>query len=114
VTRRRPTYLELSNDPELAVLAALDRLLELSVAALLAKHPDLGVEEPEPHRLTAHAGSIIEASSHLQALLKGYRAALARHYRDIPSDLPGPPEHASAGSAGEHPATRRNPVGPGT
>lgn len=84
MTRRRPTYLELSNDPELAVLAALDRLLELSVAALLAKHPDLGVEEPEPHRLTAHAGSIIEASSHLQALLKGYRAALARHYRDIP------------------------------
>jgi hypothetical protein len=84
VTRRRPTYLELSSDPELAVLAALDRLLELSVAALLAEHPDLGVDEPEPHRLTAHAGSIIEASDHLRDLLKGYRAALARRYRDIP------------------------------
>ncbi len=85
MTRRRPTYLELSSDPELAVLAALDRLLELSVAALLAAHPDLGVDdEPEPHRLTAHAGSIIEASDHLRDLLKGYRAALARRYRDIP------------------------------
>ncbi len=83
MTSRRPTPLDLSNDPELAVLAALDRLLELSVAALLAEHPDLGVDEPEPHRLTTRAGSIIEASYHLRDLLKGYRAALARHYRAI-------------------------------
>jgi hypothetical protein len=30
------------------------------------------------------AGSIIEAAHCLRGLLKGYRAALARHYRDIP------------------------------
>jgi len=84
VTLRRPTPRDLSSDPELAVLAALDLLLELSVAALHAGHPDLGGDEPEPHRLTARAGTIIEAAHHLRGLLKGYRAALARHYRDIP------------------------------
>ena len=84
MTSRRPTPLDLSNDPELAVLAALDLLLELSVTALHTTYPDLGADDPEPHRLTAHAGSIIEASYHLRDLLKGYRAALARHYRDIP------------------------------
>ncbi|OFX24471.1 MAG: hypothetical protein A2V77_12355 [Anaeromyxobacter sp. RBG_16_69_14] len=65
-------------------LAALDLLLDLSVAALHAVHPDLGVDEPEPHRSTVLAGSIIEAAHRLRGLLKGYRAALARHYRDIP------------------------------
>jgi hypothetical protein len=47
-------------------------------------HPDLGVDDPEPHRPTALAGSVIEAAHRLRGLLKGYRAALARHYRDIP------------------------------
>jgi hypothetical protein len=85
VTSRQPTHCDLSSDPELAVLAALDLLLELSVAALHAVHPDLGLDEPEPHRLTVHAGTIIEAAHRLRGLLKGYRAALARHYRgDIP------------------------------
>jgi len=45
VTSRRPTHRDLSSDPELAVLAALDLLLELSVAALHAVHPDLGVDD---------------------------------------------------------------------
>ncbi len=84
MTWRRPTPLDLSNDPELAVLAALDVLLELSVAALHAGYPDLGVDEPEPHALTARAGAIVDAAHRLRGLLKGYRAALARHYRDIP------------------------------
>ena len=84
MTSRSPTPHELSSDPELAALAALDLLLEISVAALHAVHPDLGVDEPEPHRSTVLAGSIIEAAHRLRGLLKGYRAALARHYRDIP------------------------------
>jgi hypothetical protein len=84
VTSRRPSPLELSNDPELAALAALDRLLEISVSALLAEHPDLGADGPEPHRLTMIAGSIIEEAHRLRALLKAYRATLARHHRDIP------------------------------
>ena len=83
MTSRSPTPRELSCDPELAVLAALDLLLELSVAALHAGHPDVGLDEPEPHQLTACAGTIIEAAHRLRGLLKGYRAALARHYRDI-------------------------------
>ena len=86
MTLRRPTHRELSRDPELAVLAALDLLLVLSVAALHAVHPELGVDEPEPHRLTVRAGTIIEAAHRLRALLKAYRAALARHYRS--SDIP--------------------------
>ena len=84
MTSRSPTPRELSCDPELAVLAALDRLLEISVAALHAVHPDPGVDDPEPHRPTALAGSIIEAAHRLRGLLKAYRAALARHYRNIP------------------------------
>jgi hypothetical protein len=38
VAARRPTPLKLSNDPELAALAALNLLLEISVSALLAEH----------------------------------------------------------------------------
>jgi hypothetical protein len=84
VTYRRPSPLDLSNDPELATLAALDLLLELSVSTLHAAYPDIGIDEPETHRLTALAGSIIEAAHGLRGLLKSYRAALARHHRDIP------------------------------
>lgn len=84
MTSPRPTPLDLSNDPELAVLAALDALLELSVSALHAEHPDLGVDESEPHQLTVLAGSIIESARRLRDLLRAYRAALARHHRDVP------------------------------
>jgi hypothetical protein len=84
VTSRKPTPLELSNDPELATLAVLDLLLEISASALLAVHPDLGTDEPEPHRLTTLVGSIVEETHRLRDLLKAYRAALARHHRDIP------------------------------
>lgn len=84
MTSRRPSPLDLSNDPELAALAALDLLLELSVSALHAAYPDIGIDEPETHRLTALAGSIIEAAHGLQDLLKAYRTALARHHRNIP------------------------------
>jgi hypothetical protein len=83
MTWRRPSPFELANDPERAALAALDLLLEISVSALLAEHPDLGAE-PEPHHLTALAAAIIEAAHALHALLRRYRAALARHQRDVP------------------------------
>jgi hypothetical protein len=82
VTSRRPSPLELSNDPELAALAALDLLLEISVSALLAEHPDLGADEPD--QLTTLAGSIIDEAHRLRDLVKAYRAALARHHRNIP------------------------------
>ena len=84
MTSRRPTHLELANDPELAVLAALDVLLELSVSALHAAHPDLGVDDPEPHQLTMLAGSIIESAHGLRDLLRAYRVALERHHRNVP------------------------------
>ncbi|HUL46247.1 MAG TPA: hypothetical protein VLV25_04050 [Steroidobacteraceae bacterium] len=77
-----PSPLDLSNDPELAALTALDHLLELSVSALLAVHPDLGADDQQ-QRLTVLTRSIIEEAYHLRDLLKAYRAALARHYRDI-------------------------------
>ncbi len=81
MTARTPSPLELSNDPELAALAALDLLLEISVSSLLAEHPDLGADEQD--RLMTLAGSIIEEAHRLRDLLKAYRAALARHHRDI-------------------------------
>jgi hypothetical protein len=84
VTPRRPSPLDLSNDPELAALSALDLVLEFSVSALLAEHPDLGADDQEPHRLTVLAGSIIEEAHHLRDLLKAYRAALARHHTNFP------------------------------
>jgi hypothetical protein len=81
---RTPSPLDLSNDPELAALAALDLLLELSASVLLVEYPDLGLEDQERHRLTALAGSIVEQAHRMRGLLKAYRAALARHHRNIP------------------------------
>ena len=80
---RRLTPQQIANDPELAMLAALDAVLELSVPSLFAQHQDIGHDD-QPDRLTTLAVSIITSAEELRVLLRGYRVALARRYRDIP------------------------------
>ena len=80
---RRLTPQQLSCDPELAALAALDLLIELAISSLYAQHQDIGQDVPE-NSLTTLACSIIDSAHSLRLLLRRYRTALARHYRDKP------------------------------
>ena len=68
------------------MLADLDLLLELAVAALCTVHPNLGVDESEPHQPTVLAGSLIEAAHRLGGLLEGYRAGWTGTTATCPSD----------------------------
>jgi hypothetical protein len=76
---------QLEANPELAVLSVLDATLQQAACALLAEHQDIGRHDDELP-LTAAARAIIDSAWGLQALLRRYRAALARHRRsrDIP------------------------------
>lgn len=76
---------KLTLDPELAILSALDVTLKQAACALLATHQDIGRLEDEPPVTTA-ARAVIAAAWNLRALLRRYRAALARdrRRRDIP------------------------------
>lgn len=70
---RLPTPAELDETPALALLAALDHALELTLRALLAAHPQLGDPEcpawardpapahPAAERLVAAASALAEA-----------------------------------------------------
>lgn len=78
---RRPTPSQLACDPELATLAALDLMLELTRAALLAQHQDIG-HVVDDHPLTTLVCDIIDAADSLRILLRRYRASLARLYRN--------------------------------
>ena len=80
---RRPTPDELSCHPELAALAALDLMLDLAVAALLARHPEIGLDVPYDSPATLVC-SVAEAADALRLLVRRYRAVLARHNRNIP------------------------------
>ena len=57
-----PTPPELDRAPELAVLAALDGVLEITFCALLAAHPELADAERPYWRLPASKSSCIAAN----------------------------------------------------
>jgi hypothetical protein len=78
----RPTPQQLACDPELAALAALELMTDLARSALLARHQNIGNEVPED-ALTIAACSVIDSADSLRVLLHRYRAALARHYRNM-------------------------------
>jgi hypothetical protein len=76
-----PTPQQLTCDPELASLAALDLTLYLAKASLLARHPDIGNEISDDD-LTTLVWSIIDSAERLRVLLRRYCAALARDYQN--------------------------------
>ena len=78
---RIPTPDDLDRAPELAILAALDHTLAVSVAALAGAHPELG--DPErpywlgsPSRSVTIAKTLIRRALGLQRTIRAYRRAL--------------------------------------
>ncbi|MCA1823401.1 MAG: hypothetical protein LC640_03900 [Frankia sp.] len=88
-----PTPHELVAAPELAILAALQNLIELSTRALLAAHPELIGEWSHLHPPDAqavHADRLIRLASRLaNATTRYHTAALAALERpDTDDDIP--------------------------
>lgn len=75
---------DITNDPELAILAALDAVLQVTACALFAQYPDLYDEVPghDPHRLGALSASIIDSADGLRRFISDYRVAIERRYSD--------------------------------
>jgi len=78
---RIPTPDDLDRAPELAILAALDHTLAVSVAALAGAHPELG--DPErpywlgsPSRSVTIAMTLIRRTRGLQRAIRAYRRAV--------------------------------------
>jgi hypothetical protein len=88
-----PTAHELLAAPDLAILGALDQLLELVNFTLVALHPELAGEPSLLHPRdpqAALAEAITEHSARLASAMIRYRAAVlaALHRPDTGDDLP--------------------------
>lgn len=88
-----PTSHELIAAPELAILVALDQLLELVSFTLVAVHPGLASERSLLHPLDPQAvlaDQLIEHGARLAMAMTRYRAAVlaALHRPDTNDDLP--------------------------
>ena len=82
-----PTPAELTDAPELAILHALNEILDLALRALIAAHPQLGNPDTpfwarETSRATGHANDILATAHRLRHHIRAYRTAitLARHH----------------------------------
>lgn len=76
---RLPLPPQIMNDPERAILAALEVTLEIAVNALVAAHPEL-CDDNFPDRAgpaARWADRVINATSKMQEVLAGYRYALS-------------------------------------
>ena len=85
---RIPTPDELADNPELALLHALDDILDLVPRVLVAAHPELGDPDApfcvrEASKTTRHANDIVLDAHRLQQHIRAYRDAitLARDQR---------------------------------
>jgi hypothetical protein len=81
--RRIPTPGEIADAPELALLHALDEILDLVPRALVAGHPELGDPEApfwvrEASRTTRKANDIVATAHRLRQHLRAYRTAITR------------------------------------
>jgi hypothetical protein len=80
---RIPTPAELDEAPELALLHALDEILDLVPRVLVAAHPELADPDApfwvrEAPRTTRKANDIVATTHRLQQHLRDYRTAIAR------------------------------------
>jgi len=88
-TNRLPSPIQLMDEPERAILAALDVTLEIAENAVLAAHPELYAEEPP-------TGACEEslAADRLIGLIRemqGTIAAYQRWLKEAPGSPAGPP-----------------------
>lgn len=76
-----PTPPEIDRAPEVALLAALDHVLDVTMAAVVAAHPNLADDEPfyrQLHRPEVKAAdAILTRAARLRDALDRYRRALA-------------------------------------
>jgi hypothetical protein len=86
-----PTSHELIAAPELAILVALDQLLELVNFTLVAVHPGLASERSLLHPLDPHAvlaDQLIQHGARLAKAITRYRAAVLAALHRPDTDLP--------------------------
>jgi hypothetical protein len=88
--RPAPTPAELADAPELAILAALDAIVDFALRALVSEHPQLAdpecpawARQNSPASDAAHR--ILAAARPLSNALEAYRRAIATA-RDDPTD----------------------------
>jgi hypothetical protein len=79
--RRFPTPHEIADAPELALLHALDEILDLVPRVLIAAHPELGDPEApywvrQASRITRKANDIATTAHRLQQRIRAYRTAI--------------------------------------
>lgn len=87
---------ELEQAPELALLAVLDRALDIAAYAVLVAHPELSESEPRPYwcppELDTHrAETLLRLADRLRRALSLYRIAVLRTL---------PPKQPPQGTAG--------------
>jgi len=93
---RMPTPDDLVDAPELAILAALDRTLDLAVRALVCEHPEL--TDPErPYwlrptsRMALAAKTLVDQTTDLKHALIDYRESVEIRRQDRASEPPDDP-----------------------
>jgi len=79
--RRIPTPDEIAQDPELALLHALDQILNLVPRVLVAAHPELADPDApfwvrEASTTTRHANHIVLDAHRLHQHIRAYRTAI--------------------------------------
>ncbi len=88
-----PTPDDLVDAPELAILAALDRTLDLVVRALVCAHPELAdPERPywlrQASRMPSAAETLVDQSAEMKQALVVYREAVEIRRRDNAPEHP--------------------------
>ena len=81
--RRIPTPDEIADAPELAILHALDEILDLALRVLVAAHPELGDPDApfwarETSRSARKADDIVATAHRLQRHIRAYRMEITR------------------------------------
>jgi len=81
-TQRIPTPNEIADVPELAILHALDEILDLAPRVLVAAHPELADPDApywvrETSSTTRTADDIVAAAHRLQRHIRAYRRAIS-------------------------------------
>ncbi len=76
-------WVDVADAPELTSLAALNALLELSITAMVAAHPELAWGAPPEFQHAPPslwlAEVIIDAAAHLRVYLDRYEVAVRQH-----------------------------------
>jgi hypothetical protein len=84
--KRLPSPLEVMDEPERAILAALDATLEITEIAVLAAHPELYADEPP-----AGACEDLLAADRLIGLIREMQGTIASYHRWL-KEMPAKPD----------------------